>query len=66
MNDESKIHLPAPSFWPITLAFGLALLAVGVVSNIIISIVGVIVLLVAIAGWTLENRSGSEKEEHHE
>ena len=66
MNDETKIHMPSPSFWPIVLAFGLALIAIGVVFNMIISIVGVIFLLAAIAGWTLENRSVSVNEEHHE
>ena len=66
MKYESKIHLPSPSFWPIVLAFGLALIAVGVVSFVILSVVGVIVLLVSIAGWTLENRAGSLKEDDHE
>ena len=65
MEEQPEIHLPSPSFWPIVLAFGMALIAVGVVSTIIVSIVGVVVLLVAIAGWTLENRAvGQEK--HHE
>lgn len=65
MDEHPDIHLPAPSFWPIVLAFGLALIAIGVVSTIIVSIVGVVVLLVAIAGWTLENRA-AESEMHHE
>jgi len=65
MNDHPEIHLPSPSFWPILLAFGMALIAIGVVSTIFVSIVGIIVLLVSIAGWTLENRAASQ-EEHHE
>jgi len=65
MDEHPEIHLPAPSFWPIVLAFGMALIAVGVVSTIIVSIVGVVVLLVAIAGWTLENRAAGQ-EAHHE
>jgi cytochrome c oxidase subunit I len=65
MKEQPEIHLPSPSFWPIVLAFGLALIAVGVVSTIVVSIVGVIVLLVAIAGWTLENRAAGQ-EGHHE
>ena len=48
MEEQPEIHLPSPSFWPIVLAFGMALIAVGVVSTIIVSIVGVVVLLVAI------------------
>ena len=65
MKEQPEIHLPSPSFWPIVLAFGMALIAVGVVSTIIVSIVGVMVLLVAIAGWTLENRAVGQ-EQHHE
>lgn len=65
MSEKPEIHLPSPSFWPIVLAFGMALTAVGVVSTIIVSIVGVVVLLVAIAGWTLENRA-AKQEAHHE
>ena len=65
MNEPPEIHLPSPSFWPIVLAFGLALIAVGVVSTFIVSLLGVVVLLVAIAGWTLENRATGQ-EGHHE
>lgn len=63
MEEHPNIHLPGPSFWPIVLAFGLVLIAIGVVSNFIIVIIGVVVLLVAIAGWTMENRA---EEPHHE
>lgn len=65
MDENHEVHLPAPSYWPIVLAFGLALIAAGVVSTIIVSIVGIVVLLVAITGWTLENRV-AEGQEHHE
>ena len=65
MSEQPEIHLPSPSYWPIALAFGMALIAIGVVSTFILSIVGVVVMLVAIAGWTLENRA-AEQEGHHE
>jgi len=65
MNDHPEIHLPPPSYWPIALAFGLALIAIGVVSTFIVSLVGVVVMLASIAGWTMENRT-LEKEGHHE
>lgn len=62
-----EIHLPPPSFWPIVLAFGLTLIAIGIIFGLVISGLGVIVLLVAIAGWTQENRKLSSVEEaHHE
>lgn len=62
MKEKPEVHLPSPSYWPITLAFSFALISIGVVSNVIVSIVGVLGLLASIAGWTLENR----QEEHHE
>jgi len=65
MKEKPEIHLPPPSYWPIALAFGMTLIGVGVVSNIIVSIVGVIVMVVSIAGWTMENRKLGQ-EEHHE
>jgi cytochrome c oxidase subunit I len=65
MSEKPEIHLPPPSYWPIALAFGMTLIGVGVVSNFIVSIVGVIVMVVSIAGWTMENRKLNQ-EEHHE
>jgi cytochrome c oxidase subunit I len=64
MNDQPEIHLPSPSFWPIVLAFGMALIASGVIWSIFISIAGVVVLLVSIAGWALENRAEDQEENH--
>jgi uncharacterized membrane protein len=62
-----EIHMPSPSYWPIVLAFGLTLIAIGVIFGTLISLLGVIVLLAAIAGWTRENRAEAAVEEmHHE
>jgi cytochrome c oxidase subunit 1 len=65
MNDHPEMHQPKPSFWPIVLAFGLTVIACGVIWGIYISVIGLIILLISIAGWTLENR-GSGREEAHE
>jgi cytochrome c oxidase subunit 1 len=65
MKEKPEIHLPSPSYWPIVLAFGLTLISSGVIWGIYISLGGVIVLLVSIAGWTLENRA-VHKEKHDE
>jgi len=65
MKEKHEIHLPGPSYWPIAVAFSLVLISIGVVSNFIISIVGVVGLLASIGGWTLENRADGQ-EEHHE
>jgi hypothetical protein len=64
MKEHPDIHVPGPSFWPIVLAGGLVLIAIGVVSSFTFSIVGILVLLMAIGGWAMENRS--EEEADHE
>lgn len=55
-ENTNHAHLPEPSFWPIILAFGLLLIAAGVIFSLIISALGLVVMLAAIVGWTLENR----------
>jgi hypothetical protein len=64
MKKQPDIHIPPPSFWPILLAGGLLLIAIGVVSSFIFSILGIIVLLIAVGGWAMENRA--EEESDHE
>jgi len=64
MKEHPDIHIPPPSFWPVTLAGGLVLIAIGVVSSFIVSILGVVILLIAVGGWAMENRS--EEEAEHE
>ncbi len=64
MKEQPDIRVPGPSFWPIVLAGGLVLIAIGVVSSFIVSILGVIVLLIAVGGWAMENRA--EEEADHE
>jgi hypothetical protein len=64
MKESPDIHIPGPSFWPIILAGGLVLIAIGVVSSFTVSIIGILILLIAIGGWAIENRS--EEEANHE
>ncbi len=64
MKEHPDIHVPGPSYWPIVLAGGLVLIAIGVVSSFIVSLVGILVLLTAIGGWAMENRA--EEEADHE
>jgi len=63
MAKKPDIHVPNPSFWPFVLAVGLLLCATGVIFGIVESILGVVIVLVAIGGWALENRSEGA---HHE
>jgi hypothetical protein len=45
------IHLPAPTAWPFVTAFGLALLAAGLVTQAVISVVGLILAVRGAVGW---------------
>ena len=56
---EVEAELPQPSLWPVTLAFGLLLMAAGVIFSLVISAIGLAILLAAIIGWTLENRTAA-------
>ncbi len=56
-RDEIE-ELPRPSFWPILLAFGLVLIAIGIIFSLVISVLGVALMLASMVGWMLENRAG--------
>ncbi len=53
---ETQLTEPNTSIWPIILAVGLTLIVIGLLTTVIISIVGVIVVVVAVGGWTQEVR----------
>jgi hypothetical protein len=48
---KNTVQLPGPTFWPMVLAFGITLLAAGLVTNFAVSIVGIVILARAILGW---------------
>ena len=61
MNEKFKT--PTYSFWPLLLAIAIGLIAVGVVSTIALSAVGMLMVFAAIIGWAWENRSEPPEEE---
>jgi len=46
-----RISLPAPSAWPITLAFGVTLLFAGMVTSATLSILGAVLTVAGCVGW---------------
>ena len=48
---RSTIHLPAPTAWPIILAFGVTLLMAGLVTSASVSILGAILFVAGCFGW---------------
>jgi len=53
-NDARPARLPRPTWWPAALAFGITLLAWGIVTSWMISAVGLVIFIVALGGWIRE------------
>jgi Flp pilus assembly protein TadB len=64
MNEDLTTPASAYSFWPIFLAFGILLVAIGIVSAWGISILGLLLLFASIIGWVWENRVERQEEDH--
>ena len=47
----SVVKLPAPTAWPITLAFGVALLFAGLITSLSVLFLGAILVVVGCVGW---------------
>jgi hypothetical protein len=50
-GDRHAIHLPAPTAWPIVLAFGFTLLVAGLVTDIGVSLLGATLMVCGCVGW---------------
>lgn len=48
---ESHILMPAPTFWPMVFAFGIALIMAGLVTHFVVGIVGLAIALRGGVGW---------------
>jgi len=49
-------HLPAPSIWPMVVGAGVTLVAFGLLTSPVFSVVGALALLAGLAGWIGELR----------
>jgi len=48
------VELPAPTVWPMVLALGLSLVIAGMVTNVAISLLGLVLAVPAMVGWFLQ------------
>ena len=53
-TDGKGVHLPSPSYWPIVLAFGLPIVAYGLIFSLWLALIGGIVVVAALYGWIME------------
>jgi len=51
---DAHPHLPGLSYWPITLAFSIPIIAYGLIFNLALSFIGGAILIAAVYGWVLE------------
>ena len=51
---DKHFHMPSPSYWPIILAVGLPIIAYGIIFNHLLAVVGAVVVLLGMFGWSLE------------
>jgi hypothetical protein len=54
MDTTKKIEVPAPTAWPIVLAFGLTLVSAGLVTAASVSILGAVLAIAGAVGWFRE------------
>ncbi len=50
-NAPSSLALPAPTAWPLVLAFGLTLLAAGLLTSAYVSALGAVLTVAGWVGW---------------
>jgi cytochrome c oxidase subunit 1 len=63
-DEDHGVHLPSPSFFPLMAAFGLPVLAYGLIYGSMVLIVGgALVLVLGLYGWALEPQFAEG--EHH-
>ncbi len=62
-----EIHLPGPSLLPFVCAIALTLMVVGTTLGWLFSIIGLVILVVAVTRWIRDTRRDIEAlpEEHH-
>jgi cytochrome c oxidase subunit I len=59
-KEGQHIHMPSPSYWPITAAVALLIIAYGMIlghsngANYLVSVAGLVILLGSLYGWALE------------
>ena len=52
MSDHDELaHLPRPSVWPFAVGAGVTLLALGLVTSLLLSLLGLVLVAYGLGGW---------------
>src|SRR5262249_21225208 len=66
---DEHIHMPSPSYWPIVIAFGLPLIAAGLIFSRWISVIGALIVFGGLYALALEPATAPEpphEDAHHD
>lgn len=65
-EDWIELHeeLPRPTYWPIAMAVAITLIAFGIVNALLIIIIGIVLLIVSLAGWIGDVRDEARLRKH--
>lgn len=62
-TEDTHVLMPKPTYWPMVFAFGIALTMAGLVTNFVVSLVGIVIGVRAGLGWWHEVIPHEEHEE---
>lgn len=65
-EDETEIHLPAPSFSPAIIAVGVTIACFGLLSTPILIALGLLIFLAGLATWLIDDARGFAAAESHD
>ncbi len=69
-GSNTNVHLPSPSYWPIVAAFGLPIIAYGLIYNLWLCVLGGLLLGGGLFAWVLEPAddpdAGHDDHGHHD
>jgi cytochrome c oxidase subunit 1 len=51
---EAHMHMPSPSYWPMVIAFGLPVVAIGLIFAHVVSVIGALIIVIGAYGWVQE------------
>jgi cytochrome c oxidase subunit 1 len=51
---DKHMHMPSPSYWPMVVAFGLPVVAIGLIFAHVVSVVGALIVIIGVYGWAQE------------
>lgn len=58
--------VPRPTYWPVIMALAITLIGLGIISSLLILVIGVVLFIVSLVGWIGDIRNELREEREHE